>query len=111
MNTLTLKLPEEVFTKLQEQAQKAHTSVEAFIAENLSRQYVSDYEVKTYSRDEILNQRRRFSDLIKTYGEPNVDDINRALQAREQVAPEADLDESVKRKLRSKMNLKIIDEQ
>ena len=110
MNTLTLKLPEEVFTKLQEQARKDHKSVETFIAENLSRQYVSDYEVKTFSRDEILNQRQRFSDLIKTYGEPNIDDINRALQARKQVAPETDLDESVKRKLRSKMNFKI-DEQ
>lgn len=111
MNTLTLKLPEEVFTKLQEQAQKAQTSVETFIAENLSRQYVSDYEVKTFNRDEILNQRQRFSDLIKKYGEPNVDEINRALEAREKIEPKADLDESVKRKLRSKMNLKIIDEQ
>ncbi len=111
MNTLTLKLPEEVFTKLQEQAQKAHTSVETFIAENLSRQYVSNYEVKTFSRDEILDQRQKFSDLIKNYGEPNINEINRVLQAREKVEPETNLDESVRRKLRSKMNLKIIDEQ
>ena len=111
MNTLTLKLPEEVFTKLQEQAKKSHTSVEKFIAENLSRQYVSDYEVKTFSRDEILNQRQRFFDLIKKYGGPDVDEINCALQAREKVEPEADLDESVKRKLRSKMNFKTVDEQ
>ena len=111
MNTLTLELSDEVYTKLQKQARKAHTSVETFIAENLSRQYVSDYEVKTFSRDEILHQRQRFSDLLKTYGEPNIDDINRALQAREQVAPETDLDESVKRKLRSKMSFKTDDEQ
>lgn len=111
MNTLTLELSDEVIANLQKQAQKAHLSVEKFIAENLSRQYTSDYDVKTLSRGEIVRQRKRFAALLKKFGDPDVEKIKQALSARERVEPETDLDESVKQKLYSKMNFKVSDEE
>lgn len=92
MSTLTLNLPDQLLRHLQFQAQRVGVSLEELILFTLIRQSTSGYEVNALSEDEVRDQELQRAALRQSLGLITKDEARQRLQARETVAPEAELD-------------------
>ncbi|MDX9991987.1 MAG: toxin-antitoxin system HicB family antitoxin [Anaerolineales bacterium] len=106
MSRLTLRLPDSLHRQLEQTAENEQISLNQYIVYALTRQLTLAYNVQALSDKVVAEERAAYSALLQTLGRASFDEIQRALAAREAVAPEAGLTPEVMENLRAKMRKK-----
>lgn len=102
MNTLTLQLPDFLYSSLQTQARTAGVSLEELIVTNLAKQSIPGYRVEATTEAQRDEQARLHAALLQSLGPLIVkEEAKRILREREHVEPEPNLDPAVVARLRA----------
>lgn len=94
MSRLTLRLPETLHQQLANLAEGEGVSLNQYIVYALTQQVTRSYSVSSVSEEEIQQQKRLFSSLLKELGKASPLEISEALAERELAEPEKELTSS-----------------
>jgi len=100
MTRLTVRLPESLHRQLDTLARREGVSLNQFIVYTLTRQSVPVYTVRAQSDAEIEAQRAQLAALRERMVKATPESIQRALDSRQEVDPEPDLDPGAAKRLR-----------
>jgi len=104
MSKLLLKLPDTLYDQLESLAQKEGVSLNQYIIFALTRQAILTYSVQAVTACEITQQRTDFSVLLQQLGMASFDEIEKILEDRDTVAPEAGLTKEILEQLQNRIN-------
>jgi len=104
MSRLTLRLPESLHQQLSDLAKSEGVSLNQYIVYILTRQAASSYTMQTHSESSLEKQRESFADLLKSLGEANPIQVEKALAQREVVDPEAELTSDIFKRMQDKIH-------
>ena len=103
MSRLTLRLPETLHQQLANLAEGEGVSLNQYIVYALTRQVTLSYSVSSVPEEEIQQQKLSFNALLQDLGRASSSEVAAALQARETVQQEADIDSNTVALLQKKI--------
>ncbi|ANV88930.1 toxin-antitoxin system HicB family antitoxin [Picosynechococcus sp. PCC 7117] len=106
MSRLTLRLPETLHQQLSYQASQEGVSLNQYIVYALTRQVSQNYIVEPISPKMIEQQNALFQELLEDLGQATPQEVQLALDSRETVEPESELNSETITKLRQKIGSK-----
>ena len=104
MSRLTLRLPDSLHQQLESLAGNEQVSLNQYIVYALTRQVTMDYTVQAVPEKKLAEQRAQYTTLLQSLGQASFDEIQKALDEREQAEPEAGLTPDVADALRKKLS-------
>lgn len=102
MSRLTLRLPETLHQQLMNQASREGVSLNQYIVYALTRQATQNYTVQPISHEEVEKQATTFNNLLQELGKITPEQLTTALEERDIVAPEPELNAEIIAKFRQK---------
>lgn len=106
MSRLTLELPETLHQQLITLAKDEGVSLRQYILYSLTKQTTLSYTVKPVPENEIIKQRTDFNSLLQSLGHTSFAEIEKIMQEREVVEPEAGLSPEIVKRLQNKIAAK-----
>jgi hypothetical protein len=103
MSCLTVRLPDTLHRQLAAMAQDGGISLNQYIVYALTRQVTLAYTVQPVSTSELSEQRAAYTALLQGLGRATFDEIEAALEAREEVASEGGLAPEAIERLRERI--------
>lgn len=103
MSTLTLQLPDTLYSQLVTLAQQERVQLTQYILYVLTHQVVSAYTAHEISTDDVEQQRMAFADVRQRLGSASDREIANALAQRDIVEPEPGLQPDAVRRLRERI--------
>jgi len=107
MSRMTLELPETLHHQLVTLAKGEGVSLRQYILYSLTKQTNLSYTVKSIPENEIIKQRTEFNSLLQSLGQASFAEIEKVMQEREVVEPEAGLSPEVVKQLKNKIAAKL----
>ena len=104
MTRFTLRLPDSLHKLLEEQARREQVSLNQFLVYALTRQVTADYFITATPPEYVRQQREAWQALLTDLGTASPEEVQRAMDEREQVEPEPDLDPELVERLRLRIN-------
>ena len=104
MSRLTLRLPDTLHQELEALAKRDQVSLNQYVVYALTRQVTPAYTIVAMSPEAVQQQREQFEALLRNLGAASPAAITRAMEEREHVAPEPDLDPDLVARLRLRIN-------
>ena len=104
MSRLTLRLPDSLHQQLESLAGNEQVSLNQYIVYALTRQVTMDYTVQAVPEKNLAEQRAQYTTLLQSLGQASFEEIQKALDEREQAQPEAGLTPGVADALRKKLS-------
>jgi len=103
MGRLTLRLPESLHHQLESRARQEKVSLNQYLVYALTRHVAMAYTVTPIPEEAVQQQREAFAALLENLGQASSAGIKRALDEREEVAPEPGLDSEVVARLHQRI--------
>ena len=98
MSRLTLHLPETLHRHLESLARREQVSLNQYIVYALTQQSTLAYTIQAATEDDIIQQQADFDQLLDNLGRTSASEIEQALNERNHVEAETDLNpEAVQR--------------
>jgi hypothetical protein len=91
MGRFTVRLPDTLHRQIKATASEEGISMNQYIVYALTRQIMQDYTVHPVPEAEKERQQRAYAALLERLGQATFDEIEAALEEREEGAPEEDL--------------------
>lgn len=104
MSRLTLRLPDSLHQELEVLAKREHVSLNQYLVYALTRQIAPAYTIVAASPEEVQQQREQFDALLRSLRRASPDEIRAAMDERELVEPEPELDPELAARLRLRIN-------
>lgn len=106
MSRLTIELPETLHQQLVTLAKGEGVSLRQYILYSLTKQTSLSYTVKAVPKNEIIKQRADFDSLLQSLGQASFAEIEKIMQERRVVEPEAGLSPAIVKRLQDKIAAK-----
>lgn len=103
MNEVTLQLPKTLYRNLEILAEKEDIALNQYILYVLTRQISGEYMVRVVPEEDGARQKESFDDLLRKWGKVSPSAVDKILDSREPVRPEADLNAEAVRKLKARI--------
>jgi hypothetical protein len=103
MNEVTLQLPKTLYRHLENLAKKEDITLNQYILYALTRQMSDEYMVRVVPEEDGVRQKESFDDLLRKWGKAPPSEVDKILDSREPVKPEADLDPEAVRRLKTRI--------
>lgn len=103
MSRLTLRLPDTLHQQLEILAEREQVSLNQYIVFALTRQVTLAYTVQPLPERALAEQRAAYTTLLQTLGQASFEEIQKALDAREEAGLEAELNPETAEALRRKL--------
>ncbi|ANV85824.1 hypothetical protein AWQ21_14930 (plasmid) [Picosynechococcus sp. PCC 7003] len=107
MSRLTLRLPETLHQQLSHQASQEGVSLNQYIVYALTRQVSQNYVVEPVPAETVEQQNTSFQKLLNDLGQATPEEVKLALDVRETVELESELNPETITKLRQKISSKV----
>ena len=104
MSRLTLRLPNSLHHQLESLAKREQVSLNQYLVYALTRQIAPAYTVVAMSPEAVQQQREQFEALLSSLRAASPAEIAQAMEEREHVAPDPDLDPELAARLRLRIN-------
>lgn len=104
MSRLTLRLPDSLHQQLESLAKREQVSLNQYLVYALTRQITPAYTVVAMSPEVVQQQREQFEALLNSLRAASPAEIAQAMDEREHVPPEPDLDPALVARLRLRIN-------
>lgn len=104
MSRLTLRLPETLHRQLEAQARQENVSLNQYLVYALTRYASASYIVAAVSEEDVQKQRTDYERLMRSLRRGTPEEIRAAMNEREVVPPEPDLDPELVERLRYRIN-------
>ncbi|WP_071590790.1 toxin-antitoxin system HicB family antitoxin [Synechococcus sp. PCC 7336] len=103
MSRLTLRLPETLHQQLVNLADSEGVSLNQYIVYSLTRQVASAYTVRPVSEADVNMQKQMFKSLLQELGEASPSEVEAALNERELVQPEEEMNSEAVARLQQRI--------
>lgn len=103
MNEVTLQLPKTLYRNLEIMAEREAISLNQYILYVLTRQISGEYMVRVIPEEDASRQKESFDILLKKWGKISTTDVDKILDRREPMEPEADINPEAVRKLKNRI--------
>ncbi len=104
MSRLTLRLPDTLHQELEALAKREQVSLNQYLVYALTRQVTPAYTIVAMPPEVVQQQREQFEALLNNLRAASPAEIAQAMDERECVAPEPDLDPDLLARLRLRIN-------
>jgi predicted transcriptional regulator len=104
MSRLTLRLPDSLHQQLESLADNEQVSLNQYIVYALTRQVTLDYTIQAVPEKALAEQRAQYTTLLQTLGQASFEEIQKALDNREQADLDPGLTPEVAAALRKKFS-------
>jgi len=104
MSRLTLRLPETLHRQLEAQARHENVSLNQYLVYALTRYASASYLVTAVSNKDVQQQRADYERLVRSLRRGSTEEVRAAMDKREEIPPEPELDPELVERLRRRIN-------
>lgn len=104
MSRLTLRLPDTLHQELEALARREQVSLNQYLVYALTRQVASPTTIFALPPEAVQQQREQYEALLRSLHSASPAEVVAAMEQREEVPPEPDLDPDLVERLRFRIN-------
>ena len=104
MSRLTVRLPDTLHHQLSDMAKAEGISLNQYIVYSLTRQVTLAYTVHPVPASEVTEQRAAYTALLQSLGQATFEEIESALEMREEASSEQELTPQVIERLQERLS-------